>query len=194
VSFVLKKNVSERRDPESYSGKFKDMEEAMAISQALLPEFDQEMANTRKALERVPDGKFDWKPHDKSGTMGWLAGHLATLPNLALMALAQDSFDLATRPTLPKLNNRAEVLAAFDKGIAEARKAIAAASDEHLMKPWSLLNGGQTLLSLPRIAVLRGFFMNHLIHHRGQFTVYLRLNNVPVPSIYGPSADENPFA
>ena len=166
----------------------------MAISQALLPEFDQEMANTRKALERVPDGKFDWKPHDKSGTMGWLAGHLATLPNLALMALAQDSFDLATRPTLPKLNNRAEVLAAFDKGIAEARKAIAAASDEHLMKPWSLLNGGQTLLSLPRIAVLRGFFMNHLIHHRGQFTVYLRLNNVPVPSIYGPSADENPFA
>lgn len=166
----------------------------MAISQALLPEFDQEMANTRKALERAPDEKFGWKPHDKSGTMGWLAGHLATLPGLASMALTQDSFDLATRPPQPKLNNRADVLAAFDKNAAEARKAIAAASDQHLMKPWTLLNGDKALFSLPRIAVLRSFFLNHLIHHRGQFTVYLRLNNVPVPSIYGPSADENPFA
>ncbi len=165
----------------------------MAISQALLPEFDQEMANTRKTLERVPDGKFDWKPHDKSGTTGWLAGHLATLPMLASMALAQDSFDITTRPTPPKMGTRAELLSVFDKTAAEARKALAAASDQHLMKPWSLLNGKQTIFTLPRIAVLRTFFLNHLIHHRGQFTVYLRLNNIPVPAIYGPSADENPF-
>lgn len=166
----------------------------MAISQALLPEFDQEMATTRRLLERVPDDKFDWKPHDKSGTMGWLAGHVATLPFLGTVALTQDSIDMASAPRPPKANNRADLLATFDKTAAEARKAIAAASDEHLMKSWSLINGGKTLLTLPRVAVLRGFFMNHLIHHRGQLSVYLRLNNVPVPSIYGPSADENPFA
>jgi len=166
----------------------------MAIAQALLPEFDQEMAYTRKALERVPDDKFDWKPHDKSSTLGALAGHLATLTSLVQFAMTGDSLDMATRPKSPKLNNRAEVLAAFDKGVAEARKAIAGASDEYLMKPWSLRNGSQTFFSVPRAGVLRTFFLNHLIHHRGQFTVYLRLNNVPVPSIYGPSADENPFA
>ena len=166
----------------------------MAIAQALLPEFDQEMASTRKALERVPDDKFDWKPHDKSSSLGALAGHLATLPSLVSSAMAGDSLDMATRPKPPKLNNRAEVLAAFDKGVAEARKAIAAASDEHLMKPWALKNGSVTIFQVPRAGVLRTFFLNHTIHHRGQFTVYLRLNNVPVPSIYGPSADENPFA
>jgi uncharacterized damage-inducible protein DinB len=166
----------------------------MAISQALLPEFDQEMANTRKALERIPDGKFGWKPHDKSSTLGALAGHVASLPNLASMAIGQDSFDMTKRPKPPQMDNRAEVLAVFDKTAAEARKAIASASDEHLMKTWSLLFGDKTLLTMPRAAVLRTLFLNHLIHHRGQLTVYLRLNNVPVPSIYGPSADENPFA
>jgi uncharacterized damage-inducible protein DinB len=165
----------------------------MAISQALLPEFDLEMANTRKALERVPDDKFDWKPHEKSSSMGALAGHLATLTGLVQAAMSTDSLDMATRPRSPKLNNRAEVLAAFDKGVAEARKAIAGASDEYLMKPWSLMNNGQELFSVPRAGVLRTFFLSHLIHHRGQFTVYLRLNDIPVPSIYGPSADENPF-
>ncbi len=165
----------------------------MAISQALLPEFDQEMANTRKTLERVPDDKFAWKPHDKSGTMGWLAGHVASLPNLASGALQHDSFDVAVLPPLPPMNNRADLLAVFDKTSAEARKAIAAASDEHLMKTWSLLMSGRTLFSMPRVAVLRSFFLNHLIHHRGQLTVYLRLNNVPVPSLYGPSADESAF-
>lgn len=166
----------------------------MAISQALLPEFDQEMANTRKALERVPDGKFDWKPHERSSSLGALAAHLASLPTIASMAIEHDSFDMTKRPKPPKMDTRAELLAVFDQTSSEARKAIASASDEHLMKIWSLNFGDKTLLSLPRVAVLRTLFLNHIIHHRGQFTVYLRLNNVPVPSIYGPSADENPFA
>ena len=164
------------------------------ISRALLPEFDQEMATTRRLLERVPDDKFDWKPHEKSGTMGWLAGHVATLGRLASAAVGTDSIDFATAPQPPKANNRAELLTVFDKISSEARKAIASASDAHLMKSWSLQLNGKTLMSLPRAAVLRGFFLNHLIHHRGQLSVYLRLNNVPLPSIYGPSADENPFA
>ena len=165
----------------------------MAINQALLPEFDQEMAITRKALERVPDDKFGWKPHGKSGTLAWLAGHVATLPQLATWAITQDSVDMASAPRPPQAKNRAELLAAFDKTSAEARKAISSATDEHLTKTWSLLVNGKTLMSLPRLAILRTLFLNHLIHHRGQLTVYLRLNNVPVPSIYGPSADENPF-
>lgn len=166
----------------------------MALSQALLPEFDQEMANTRATLERVPEDKFAWKPHQKSGTMGWLAGHLANLPSWAVTGINQDSLDLApqgvpVQPLAPP-KSRKELLAVFDKNVAEARAAIAAASDSHLMKPWTLLKSGQTVLTMPRIAVLRAFVMNHTIHHRAQLGVYLRLNNLPVPAIYGPSADE----
>jgi len=166
----------------------------MSISASLLPEFDQEMANTRKALERMPDDKFDWKPHQKSGTMGWLANHLANLPSWTVYTINQDSLDLA--PTDGESlkwegkGSRQELLDYFDKNVGAARAAIAEASDEEFLKPWSLLKGGVTLMTLPKIAVLRGFVMNHVIHHRGQFTVYLRLNDVPVPSLYGPSADE----
>jgi len=166
----------------------------MSISASLLPEFDQEMANTRKALERMPDDKFDWKPHEKSGTMGWLANHLANLPNWTVYTINQDSLDLApTDGDSPKWEgkgSRQELLDYFDKSVGAARAAIAEASDEEFLKPWSLLKGGVTLMTLPKIAVMRGFVMNHIIHHRGQFTVYLRLNDVPVPPIYGPSADE----
>jgi len=166
----------------------------MSISAALLPEFDQEMANTRKALERVPDDKFDWKPHEKSMSMGGLATHLANLPRWTVYTINQDSLDLAPPGGEPlraeEQRSRREVLEDFDKNAAAARDAIAGASDEELLKPWSLLQGGVTLMTLPKIAVLRSFVMNHVIHHRGQFTVYLRLNDVPVPSIYGPSADE----
>ena len=166
----------------------------MALSQALLPEFDQEMANTRTTLERVPEDKFTWKPHEKSGTMGWLAGHLANIPGWAVISISQDSLDLAPQgvpvePATPP-KTRKELLALFDKNVSEARAAIAAASDSHLLKPWSLLKSGHTVLSMPRIAVLRSFVMNHTIHHRAQLGVYLRLNNLPVPAIYGPSADE----
>ncbi|HZS07863.1 MAG TPA: DinB family protein [Blastocatellia bacterium] len=166
----------------------------MALSQSILPEFDQEMANTRRTLERVPEDKFDWKPHEKSTAMGGLATHLANLPSWVVYAIERDSLDIAPpgEPPLrlPPANSRNEILEAFDRNIAAARAAIAGASDEHLLKPWSLLSGGRTVLTLPRIAVLRSFVMNHTIHHRAQLGVYLRLNDVPVPSLYGPSADE----
>ena len=164
------------------------------ISQALLPEFDMEMANTRKTLERVPDDKLGWKPHEKSMTMGRLAGHLAELPTWGQMTIAGDSHDIAPSgaPQQPALTakSRQETLEIFDQNVAAMRAALAGASDDQLMKPWSLLKGGQTLMTMPKIAVLRGFVMNHAIHHRAQLGVYLRLNDVSVPSIYGPSADE----
>ncbi|HEU0184344.1 MAG TPA: DinB family protein [Blastocatellia bacterium] len=169
----------------------------MSISASLLPEFDQEIANTRKVLERVPDDKFDWKPHEKSATIGVLASHLANIPTWTGLAINQDSLDLAPPDggsvTWEGKKSRQELLDYFDKSVAAARDAITGASDQELLKPWSLLKGGVTLMTLPKIAVLRGFVMNHMIHHRGQFTVYLRLNDIPVPSIYGPSADEGAF-
>ena len=169
----------------------------MPISQAILPEFDQEMANTRKSLERVPDGKFTWKPHDKSMTMGRLASHCAEIPGWLVPTIGQDELDLAppgAPPFKPSIaNTTAEVLAIFDKNVADGRAALAGASDEHLMKTWSLLMTGRTVLSMPRVAVVRGMVMNHLIHHRAQLGVYLRLNDLPVPALYGPSADEGKF-
>jgi uncharacterized damage-inducible protein DinB len=165
----------------------------MPLNQALLPEFDHEIATTRKLLERIPEDKLGWKPHEKSMSLGKLATHLATIGGFADAIVGVDSFDVANSPPSPELKSRTEILGSFDKTSASARKAIAAASDEQLMKPWTLLASGKTLFTLPRIGVLRSFFMNHSIHHRGQLSVYLRLNNVPVPSIYGPSADENPF-
>jgi uncharacterized damage-inducible protein DinB len=169
----------------------------MALSAALLPEFDQEMVSTRKTLERVPDSKFSWKPHEKSGAMGWLAGHVANIPGWLAFTIKQDSLDLAPggvqmQPPPPPQNNK-ELLAEFDKNVKEGRAALAGATDEQLLKPWSLLNNGKVTLTLPKVAVVRGFVMNHLIHHRAQLGVYLRLNNIPVPAIYGPSADEGGF-
>ena len=170
----------------------------MAIKDALLPEFDHEMAITRKTLERLPEGKSDWKPHDKSMSMGRLAGHLAELPGLVPTALTTESMDFmppGAPPRKPTIaTSAAENLALFDKNIAAARAAISAATDEQMMKQWSLMAGGKTIFSLPRAAVIRTMVLNHIIHHRGQFSVYLRLNAIPVPSIYGPSADENTLA
>ena len=169
----------------------------MALSDAILPEFDYEMANTRKTLERVPDDKFDWKPHDKSTSMGGLATHLSNIPTWAIYTIAQDSLDLAPEgkplPTAEIAKSQSDLLNVFDDNVAKARAAIAGASDAELMKRWSLLKNGKQLMTLPKIAVLRSFVMNHQIHHRAQLGVYLRLNDIPVPSIYGPSADENPF-
>lgn len=166
----------------------------MAISKSMLPEFDYEMANTRKTLERIPDDKFDWKPHDKSMTLGGLATHLANIPTWATRAIYRDSFDMVLQGDLPlrqpQAKSRSEILDTFDKNVTEARVAIAGASDEDLMGKWALLSGGKTVMTLPRVAVLRSFVMNHSIHHRGQLTVYLRLNDLPVPGLYGPSADE----
>lgn len=166
----------------------------MPISQMLLPEFDHEMALTRKTLERVPQDKFGWKPHEKSMTLQRLAVHLGEIPGWTGVTIAEDSFDIAPPGAPPYqppvLNSTKEVVEFFDKKVAEARAAIAGASDETLMKPWTFMSGGKTIFTMPKVAVLRSFVMNHGIHHRAQLGVYLRLNNVSVPSIYGPSADE----
>ncbi len=166
----------------------------MPMNQALLPEYDHEMANTRKTLERVPEEKFDWKPHTKSMAMGALAVHIASMPEWAGMTLNTSEFDVrpagAQSYQPPVVKTRAELLSLFDKNSAAARAAIAAANDESLMTPWSLLSSGKTIFTMPRVAVLRSMIMNHMIHHRAQLGVYLRLNDVPVPATYGPSADE----
>lgn len=169
----------------------------MSLSESLLPEFDQEMANTRKTLERVPLNRFDWKPHEKSMAMGGLATHLCNIPTWAVFTIDQDSLDLApggvSQPPTELAKSEEELLATFDTNVAKARAVIAGAADPDFFKPWSLMSNGNTIMTLPKIAVLRSFVMNHLIHHRAQLGVYLRLNDIAVPSIYGPSADESPF-
>ena len=166
----------------------------MPISQALLPEFDNEMSKTRKTLERIPDDKLGFKPHPKSMTLARLAGHVAEMPGWVAPTLDKDSLDIAPAGAPPPqaltARSRQETLEIFDKNVAEARAAIARSSDDHLAKPWSLLMGGKPMFTMPRIAVLRGMVMNHMIHHRAQLGVYLRLNDLPVPALYGPSADE----
>jgi uncharacterized damage-inducible protein DinB len=163
----------------------------MTMSQALLPEFDNEMRLTRKALERVPDDKFDWKPHAKSMPMGKLAAHLAELPGFGTAMIKTDGMDFDKGEYKPAVvTNRAELLALFDKTVADAREAIAGATDDHLRQPWKLVYQQKALFDAPRAVGLRGMMMNHVVHHRGQLTVYLRLNDIAVPSIYGPSADE----
>ena len=166
----------------------------MTISETLLPEFDQEMANTRKVLERVPFEKLTWKPHPKSSELGALSAHLANMADWAGLTLQTDSFDYAPPGAppyeTPKFSSKEQLLAAFDKSVADARVALAAADDGKLLEPWSLMAGGKTMMTMPRVVVIRTFVMNHVIHHRAQLGVYLRLNDVPLPALYGPSADE----
>ena len=162
------------------------------ITDLLLPEFDQEMANTRRVLERVPDDKFGWKPHDKSWSMGELASHIANMIGWAEPTMNATSFDLAS--VTPAEMNRAaksqkELLSWFDANVAKVRPALAK-SDADYFVPWSLKRGAQVMFTMPRVVCVRSFVMNHVIHHRAQLTVYLRLNNIPVPGLYGPSADE----
>lgn len=169
----------------------------MPMIDALLPEFDQEMANTRKVLERVPDDRLDWRPHPKSWTMGALATHVATLPSWTVMTFQHDELDMAPdgKPLPPpeQAKSTQELLARFDAAVTTARAVLAAASDTAMFQNWSLLSAGKKLMTLPRAAVMRSFILNHSIHHRAQLGVYLRLNDIPVPAIYGPSADEAPF-
>lgn len=169
----------------------------MPINQAFLGEFDHEMATTRKALERVPEDKFGWAPHPKSMKMGDLASHLAHMPGWVKETMEREALDVAPggKPMdMPKAKNRQELLALFDRNVAAGRAALAGATDDaHWMKPWALQSNGQTLISMPRVAVVRTFVLSHSIHHRAQLGVYLRLNDIPVPSTYGPSADEQKF-
>jgi uncharacterized damage-inducible protein DinB len=165
----------------------------MAIKDGLLPEYDHEMATTRRLLERVPEQDFAWKPHEKSMTLGQLAGHIANLPYWCSATIGTPVLDLAgigdqARPEPPV--STAEMLREFDSRVAAARTALAGCGDGEMLAPWTLKNGGQEIFTLPRVAAIRSFVMNHLIHHRGQLSVYLRLRNVPLPSIYGPTADE----
>jgi uncharacterized damage-inducible protein DinB len=165
---------------------------AMAIKDALLPEFDHEMGTTRRLLERVPEADFAWKPHDKSMSLGQLAGHIAHIPAWCDSILGSSYFDAAempeeARPKAPE--SGAALLAAYDKNVAAARARLASCGDAEMMGSWTLKNGGAEVFTMPRAAVLRSFILSHSIHHRGQLSVYLRLRNVPLPSIYGPTAD-----
>ena len=166
----------------------------MTYAETLLPEFDQEMANTRKVLERIPEDKLDWRAHPKSNTIGWNANHLADLVNWLAQALTRPSLDVAPvggEPyPFPKLTSRRELLDLFDRNVAAARTAITALRDEAMAQMWTLLRAGQPIFTMPRAAVVRGVVLNHLIHHRAHLCVYLRLNGIPVPGMYGPSGDE----
>ena len=164
----------------------------MSIVSSLLPEFDHEMATTRRLLERVPED-FGWKPHEKSMGLGQLAAHLAYLPVWCSTVLDSSVFDLATmnaeaRGTPP--SSRAELVKQFDARVAEARASLGPRTDAELLASWTLKSEGHEVFTLPKISAIRSFVMNHSIHHRGQLSVYLRLHNVPLPPIYGPSADE----
>lgn len=165
----------------------------MKLTDLFLAELEQEAAATRRTLERVPDGHYDWKPHEKSMTLGYLAELVARLPSWPVFMINKDELDLVTYGKQPELRTSRELVEALDQGVAEAREAIANTTDEHLMKPWRLLVGGKVVSEQPRYLSLRHAVFNHLAHHRGQLTVYLRLNDAPVPSIYGPSADEGNF-
>lgn len=166
----------------------------MRIGQTMIPEFDAEMANTRRVLAQVPDEKLGWKIHDKSNTIGWVANHLADIPAWVTMTLGQDEFDVEPVAGEPyKSPNEASIeriLNLFDKNVAEAKPALESVTDESLMQPWKLLKQGQEIMTMPRLAVVRTWVLNHSIHHRACLCVYLRVNNLPVPGMYGPSGDE----
>ncbi len=166
----------------------------MTISEMLLPEFDHEMKVTRNLLQRVPVEKADWKPHQKSMLLGRLAGHVAELPAWAGRVVTTEMIDIGPmvagqyKPYIPE--SQADLLEKFDQNVAEARQALAGASDEHFGQSWSLQINGQPVESGTRLQMIRLMSMNHLVHHRAQLGVYLRLNEVPLPAMYGPSADE----
>jgi uncharacterized damage-inducible protein DinB len=163
----------------------------MSIAQSLLGEVENEMANTRRVLERVPMEKADWKPHVKSGTLAWLAGHCAIMPGWGVVTLTQPDLDVAgVGSAVPKFTTREQLLEHFDGEFEKYRSALQTATDEQLFTMWTLRAGPQVIFSMPRIAVLRGMVMNHMIHHRGELMVYLRLLDVPLPALYGPTADE----
>jgi uncharacterized damage-inducible protein DinB len=164
----------------------------MSARDALLAEFDHEMAMTRQVLERVPDAGFGWRPHVKSFALGGLATHLAQLPHWGTRILERDSYDLAEADRTRALDKTttSEVLETFDRHVREVRRALLDKSDAELMAPWALKRGDHLLMSLPRLSALRRFLLHHVIHHRGQLTVYLRLQDVPLPPLYGPTADE----
>lgn len=163
----------------------------MSVADSLLPEFDQEMAATRRLLERVPGDRVEWKPHPKSFALGHLAQLVSWMPGWIANTLRESALDLLSAPGYTFQTTEA-LLAGFDRNVSDARAAIAASKDEDYGMPWSLKRGDQVLLTAPRGTMVRSH-ISHLSHHRGQLTVYLRLLDVPIPSIYGPTADERSF-
>ena len=163
----------------------------MSIAQKLLAELNYEASNTKKVLERLPDEHFDWKPHVKSYSLGQLAAHIANLPSWITIALSTDEFDLATGG-FPRADDKNfnDVMSRFESKIKAAGEALETASDERLTAKWILKKGGVKMLELPRVGVIRSMVLNHTIHHRGEMIVYMRLLNLKVPGLYGPSADE----
>jgi uncharacterized damage-inducible protein DinB len=162
----------------------------MSIKDGLLADYDHEMGTTRRLLERLPDDRLSWKPHPRSMTLGGLATHLSTIPQWAGTILNEASFDLAgAPPNVGEKTSRADILAAFDD-VCRQTRAWMDKTDAEYQSPWTLKRGGQQVFSVPRVAAFRSFVLHHMIHHRGQLSLYLRLNDVPVPAIYGPSADE----
>lgn len=165
----------------------------MPIAESLLPEYDHELATTRRVLERVPEAEFGWKPHAKSMSLGQLAGHVANIPFWLTATMRAPFYDLQTgdkEATLEVPASKDVLLKEFDAKVKNARASLAGASDAEMMAPWTLRNGSHEIFTIPRVAAVRSFVMNHMIHHRGQLSVYLRLREVPVPPIYGPTADE----
>jgi uncharacterized damage-inducible protein DinB len=165
----------------------------MPLIDALLPEFDREMGLTRRALERVPDGQFEWQPHPTSATLGRLAEHLTEMPQWATITMTQEGIEMTTvrPPDYVRPATRDAVLAQFDRYLKAGRANVAGKTDPEFAAPWTLKDGGKEVFTMPKIAVMRNFVLNHMIHHRGQLVVYLRMLGVPVPSIYGPSGDEH---
>jgi uncharacterized damage-inducible protein DinB len=165
----------------------------MALVDMLLPEFDHEMATTRRLLERVPDDRLSWTPHAKSFTLAQLAQHVATIPMWGTMTLTSNELDLAGGFTNPPAESRAALVKLFDENAARARSELTGKTDAELMAPWTLKRGADIIFSMPKASVWRSFVMNHLVHHRAQLSVYLRMQDVPLPAMYGPTADEQAF-
>ena len=169
----------------------------MGLKDSILPEYDHEMGSLRRLLERIPDDKLAWRPHPKSWTMAQLASHLVHIPLWSHTILNDLSFDLAATPSESAeaadkrtVSSRQHALQLLDENVAKTRASLLAKSDAELMAIWTLKRGAHEVMTVPRIAAFRSFIMNHVIHHRGQFTLYLRMNDVPLPPIYGPTADE----
>ena len=166
----------------------------MALIDAMLQEMEQEAQTTRRVLERVPDDRLSWRPHEKARTLGELAYHVATVPGNVAALVAAESPVQAPQFTDPTPRKAAELVPALEQSIAKAKKLLGGMDDATLQATWRIMQGDRELLALPRVAMLRSVMLNHWYHHRGQLSVYLRELDVPIPSIYGPSADENPFA
>jgi len=166
----------------------------MAIVDGLLAELEQEATTTQRVLERVPEGHLSWKPHPKSMSLGQLALHIATVPGNVAELAAMDTIPEPPAFVQPEAASTAELVPALTASVAKARRHLGGLDDAAMHAPWRLMSGGRELMVMPRVALARAIMLNHWYHHRGQLLVYLRLLNVPVPSVYGPTADENPFA